>query len=245
MIENIRRVQDRLQYPSSEDGKWLLKLVPPSALLVLASVVKLADPAKAEVIAQLGINTKDITYIQKIARGVAIPVFTTAGLLAIALFLQECRNRVRYGNYLTVSKVAPGRNCFAYTLFPELVDQKFFGELHFKGKWHFRFSPDENEHTVMRAAFHDFYKLAKAVENDDPKLLGLNYFVALSSMVNPLLERFGFKVVYFRDQIGLPALGQENQSQLKLKMRPVMACVIDKKTLVQNKEKLAKAAHLP
>lgn len=236
---------ERLKYPSSEDGKKVLKkLVPPSILLGLAGVVRLADPAKAEVIAHLGLNSGDLNYIQKVARGVAVPVFTTAGLLATALFLQECRNRVLYGNYLTVSKVAPGKNYFAYTFFPELVGQKYFGELHYKGKWHFRFSPGENAHTVMREAYHDFSKLAEAVENNDPALSDFNYFVALSSMVTPRLLRFGFKVVYFRDQIGLPALGQEDQRQLKLKLRPVMACMIDKETLVRNKGELARAAHM-
>ncbi len=62
-------------------------------------------------------------------------------------------------------------------------------------------------------------------------------------MVTPLLERFGFRVVHHKDQLGLPALGQPNQAEIKLLMRPVMGCMIDKETLVQHKEVLAKAAH--
>ncbi len=145
---------------------------------------------------------------------------------------------------LPVSKVRPGPKYFGVTYFPEeLKDERFVGELHFKGKWNFRYSPQENALTVMRAAFHDMHELALAVEQNDQRLADLKHFVGLASMVTPLLERFGFRVVHHRNQLGLPALGQSDQAEIKLLMRPVMACMIRREKLVEHKEDFTRASH--
>lgn len=244
MKERLQYARDRLQYPSAEDGKAVLhKLIPPSVLLGLASIVEHIAPAKAEVITHLGKESAEtIDDLSKKARLLAIPGFVAAGLIFTALSYQERKNRVQFGDHLTVSKVAPGQNYFAVTLFPELTRERFVGELHFKGKWGLRYSAKENAVTVMRAAFHDLHELALAVENNDLRLADFNYFVGLSSMITPLFERFGFKVAHYKNQIGLPPLGQPNQKDIKLQMRPVMACMIDMKKLLEHKEDLAKSA---
>lgn len=245
-MDRLQYICDRLRYPSAEDGKAVLRrLIPPSALLGLAGMLKHIAPAEAEVITTLGKESVfTVDDLSKKARLAAIPGFALAGLLFGALSYQEVRNRVLFGNHLTVSKVAPGQNYFGRALYPQMAGERFVGELHFKGKWRLRYSPKESAVTVMRAAFYDLHTLALAVENNDPSLQDFNYFVALSSMVTPLFERFGFEVKHFKNQLGLPPLGQPSQRDIRLEMRPVMALLIDKQGLVRNKEKFAKAAHL-
>ncbi len=245
-MDRLQHMHDRLRYPSAEDGKAVLrKLIPPSALLGLAGMLKPFAPAEAEAITHLGKESAfTVDDLSKKARLAAIPGFAIAGILYGVLSYQEVRNRVQFGDHLTVSKVAPGKNYFGRTLYPELEDERFVGELHFKGKWKLRYSPEENAVTVMRAAFRDLHTLASAVEQNDSSLRDFNYFVALSSMVTPLFERFDFKVTHYKNQLGLPPLGQPNQRDIRLEMRPVMALLIDKQVLVRNKEKLARAAHM-
>lgn len=218
------------------------RLVPPSALLFLASSIKRVLPAESQAITHLGVDQAQESDLAKKARLIAIPGFIAAGLIFIALSYQEAKNRARFGEHLTVSKVAVSPGYFASKLFPEVASQRFVGEVHFKGKWKMRYSPQESAHSVMWKLFSDLYELAKAVENNDPKLEDFRYFVGLSSMVTPLLERFGFKVAHYKDQFGLPALGQEQQGNLKLLMRPVMAAVISKEELVEHKDDFARYA---
>lgn len=244
MPERFQSMRDRLRYPSSQDGKEVLRrLVPPSALLFLASSIKRVLPAESQAIAHLGVDQAEASDLAKKARLIAIPGFAAAGLIFIALSYQEAKNRVRYGEHLTVSKVAVSLGYFASKLFPEVAKERFVGEVHFKGKWKMRYSPQESAHSVMWKLFSDLYELAEAVENNDPRLKDLRYFIGLSSMVTPLLEKFGFIVVHYKDQIGLPALGQEQQGDLKLLVRPVMAAMISKEGLLEHKADFARFTH--
>ncbi len=243
MRERFREIHDRLLYPSSQDGKEVLKkLVPPSSLLMLAGVVHHVSSNKSDVIAGLGEETAEkIDDLSKKAGALAVPGLLTAGVIFTALSIREVQNRVPFGQYLTVSKVAC--NSAYRLLYPnELADERFVGEMHFKGKWKSRYS-GENPHTVMANLFHDLYILAEAVEKNDPKLKDFNYFIGVSTMVNPLLGRFGFKVVHYKDQIGLPPLGDPDQARIVLKRRPVMAAMINKKELLEHKKDLARFGH--
>lgn len=52
------------------------------------------------------------------------------------------------------------------------------------------------------------------------------------------------KFIFYKNELGLPALGQPDQKDLTLIWRAVNVLLFDKETLVANKVKLAKSAHL-
>jgi hypothetical protein len=242
MSERIK-LRDRLLYPSAQDAKDVLKFVPPSLLLLVASVVRPFSHNKGEVISELTKGQAESldNFYQK-ARIMAVPGIIGSLGLFVALSYKELQNRVHFGEHLTVSKVALHPKSFGVKLFPELEDEQFVGEIHFKGKWKLRYSPQESAHSVMRKLFSDLYELSLAAESNDPALADFNYFLGLSSMVTPLLEKFGFKVIPYREEIGLPPLGQNKQRKLSLEMRPVMAALISKAELIEHKDILHQAS---
>ncbi len=242
MPERLNR-RLRWEYPSAQDAKDALKFVPPSLLLLVASVVRPFSHNKGEAISELTQGqTESLDKFYQKARILAVPGIIGSLGLFVVLSYKELQNRVHFGEHLTVSKVALHPKSFGVKLFPELEDEQFVGEIHFKGKWKLRYSPQENAHSVMRKLFSDLYELSRAVERRDPALADFNYFLGLSSMVTPLLEKFGFKVVPYKEEVGLPALGQDKQSKLKLEMRPVMAALISKQDLVEHQDILYRAS---
>lgn len=230
--EKLVYIHDRFLYPSSQDGKEVLgRLVPPSALFMLAGVAHHISSRRSAVIVSLGEETAGkIEDISKRTGALALPGLVAGGVIFAALSVREVQNRIPFGQYLTVSKVA--KTAIYVSLYPELADQRFVGEIHFRGKWKQQYS-DENPHKVMANLFHDLHELATAVEKNDPRLKDFTYFIGLSSMVNPLLRRFGFKVVHYKDK----------QARSILKSRPVMAAIIEKKGLMEHKKDLARFAH--
>ena len=144
MKEVFPRMLDRMRYPSSQDGKEVLgKLVAPSALLGLASTLHRVAPAESDLVANLGTEqATSASDLLKKAKFVAIPGLVAGGLLFMAISYQEYKNRMHFGDNLTVSKVAPAKSYIPRILFPQqLQNERFVGELHFKGKWKMRYSP--------------------------------------------------------------------------------------------------------
>lgn len=248
MKEAVRRLQDRILFPSDQLGKSILrKIIAPSAILALASILKQKRPAEAGFFTKLGIeHANSPSDLSQKVRGLAMPGLIGGGLLFWAASYLEWRNRVHFGQDLTVSKVAVSKNYIPRIMFPfELSNERFVGELHFQGKWKKRFSQATDAPiTVIRSAFRDLYALALEVEKNNPTLTDINYFVGVSSMVDELFERYGFQVAYYKDEYGLPALGKPDQKDLKIVSRPVRVLLFSKAALIANKAKIAKSGHL-
>lgn len=200
MIEAVGHLKDRIKYPSDQLAKAALRRwVAASALLALASFLKIPRPAEAGFFKELGIALADSpSDLSKKVQRLALPSIVGGGLLFGAASYLEWRNRIQFGN-LNVSKVAVYDTYIPRLIFPEeLANERFVGELHFQGKWKERFSEDKDAPIkVMRLAFRNLYALALAVENNDPDLSDFNYFVGVSSMVDEdIFKKFGFKVYF-------------------------------------------------
>jgi hypothetical protein len=243
MSERHIPLGERFRYPSSQDAKDVLRFVPHSLILLAASTVRPFSSNKGDVISELGDHSKSVDEALNKLKLISVPGIIGSIALFIALTCQETQNRIRFGEHLTVSKVALHQKSKSLELFPELAEEKYIGEIHFKGKWKLRRNKDENPRTVMRKLYSDLYSLALAAESNDPGLEDFDYFYGLSSMVTPRLQRFGFKVVHYKDQLGLPALGQDKQRKLSLEMRPVMGAIISKADLIANKDNFYNASN--
>lgn len=182
---------------------------------------------------------------------------------AVIRYIQERnydRNTHGYGAMLTMTKVKPAEGTTIRQTFPELGNA-VVGEIHMANVNEEFVSMTEPEFfgqngiVILRRAMKDLFLLAKACEENDPQLEGIEYFVGpYSDNISKLYEKFGFTVrtpvydqsIHRHPLYELYRRGNENayeESGVRLLERPELACMITRDELIRNKEILKKVSH--
>lgn len=159
--------------------------------------------------------------------------------------LRERKNRISFGESLTVSRVAILPNAAVAKALPELSGEKYYGELHFVGKkLDIQVTQVPNFHRVMREGIKGLSQLVEACEQQDPRLAGINYFLGKSPIVTEELNRFGFRVTEpppsrtyrIKDPADFLRKLMGRQPFEWLKHRRTMMCVASRNDLLAKKD---------
>lgn len=181
--------RERLSYPSAHDPirrvateaayvtfpAWIALTVANAIVPPLEAVGVLSDPIVRHML---------LSTWMGLAGGMTLSVSVSESFSNT-----EIRNRVPFGELLTVSTVAT-KYAAAKHYFPEqLGNQQYYGELHIRGRGN---NQSATPKETLRHGIAGLALLAKACEQEDPRLKGLDYFYGQSPFISKKLAQFGF-----------------------------------------------------
>src|SRR5436190_4490057 len=164
--------------------------------------------------------------------------------------VREFQNRELFGKYLSVNKTAVTSHYVGAQAFPFLKKERFIGELHFVGKNFALVVTKINApiFEVVEDGLRGLSELAKACETDDKRVKGLNYFVGESKIAVGSLEKLGFEVGQrppekskLIHRLDLSRFIKHASSTI-LESRTPRVAVISREALIENREKIDRAA---
>ncbi|MCA9371363.1 hypothetical protein KC726_00530 [Candidatus Woesebacteria bacterium] len=192
--QRVRQAIEEIKYPSKKTIDALVtKALIPSTIVSAGSIIggeilNIILPSMNPENALFAINS--LLSLQKI--------LLVENIALIAYFFDRVIRKERsYGELLTFRKVAMNDEVLLF--FPQIANQKSYGELHFVGgSLLLKRIPDKPKDLLLQG-IEDLSSLAEACQRNDPRLENLEVFIGISPLVDKYFTKLGFQITPIPD----------------------------------------------